>query len=299
MKFWLLAGASSLALMATSAEAVTFTTPGVTEWTAPTTGTYVVDVWGAQGGSSEYYSGGLGAGVGTEVMLTAGESVYVFVGGQGYSDLGAGGGGGSSAAQLSSMGPGIIAGGGGGAGFYGAGGDGLAPALGSPGGPGGGAGGGYGGSYGSPGGYGFRGGFYGGAPGGGLGSYGAPFAGQGYYDGGAGGFGSGFVGGDGGYGWSGGGGGHAGGGGPPFTGGGGGGGYSGGGGGSYGYGGGGGGSFNNLGGFTTSLSSELGNGEVSIFSAVPEPTAWSLMLAGFGFMGWRLRRRFTRKIRAA
>jgi hypothetical protein len=61
---FLLAGASTLAILAgaTAAQADTFTIPGEYIFTAPSAGTYVVDVWGAQGGASSVNSGGLGAG---------------------------------------------------------------------------------------------------------------------------------------------------------------------------------------------------------------------------------------------
>ena len=121
-----LAGASALAILAgaADADADTFTIPGEHIFTAPSAGTYVVDVWGAQGGGSSVFGGGLGAGVGVDVTLTAGEEVYVFVGAQGGYGPPAGGGGGSSAALLS---PGVVvvAGGGGGSSIYGAGGNGI------------------------------------------------------------------------------------------------------------------------------------------------------------------------------
>src|SRR5271170_3257599 len=132
---FLLAGASALAILAgaTAAQAVTFTIPGEYLFTAPSAGTYMVDVWGAQGGGSSVDGGGLGAGVGVDVALTTGEEVLVIVGAQGGYGPPAGGGGGSSAALLA-PGPfaGRVAGGGGGAGFFGAGGNGVAPAIGGP-----------------------------------------------------------------------------------------------------------------------------------------------------------------------
>ena len=94
----------------------------------------MVDVWGAQGGGSSVFGGGLGAGVGVDVALTAGEEVLVIVGAQGGYGSTAGGGGGSSAALLA-PGPfgGLVAGGGGGGSVFGAGGNGVAPAVGGPG----------------------------------------------------------------------------------------------------------------------------------------------------------------------
>ena len=83
---------------AADADADTFTIPGEYLFTAPSAGTYMVDVWGAQGGASSVNSGGLGAGVGVDVALTAGEEVLVIVGAEGGYGPAAGGGGGSSAA---------------------------------------------------------------------------------------------------------------------------------------------------------------------------------------------------------
>lgn len=92
---FLLAGASALAILAgaADADAETFTIPGEHIFTAPTAGTYVVDVWGAQGGGSSVFGGGLGAGVAVDVALTAGEEVLVIVGAQGGYGPPAGGGG--------------------------------------------------------------------------------------------------------------------------------------------------------------------------------------------------------------
>jgi PEP-CTERM motif len=143
-----LAGASALAIMAGAADADAdiFTVPGEYTFTAPSAGTYVVDVWGAQGGGSSGYGGGLGAGVAVEVALTVGEEVLVFVGAQGGYGLSAGGGGGSSAALLAPIPTaGLVAGGGGGGALFGSGGNGVAPATGGPGAPG------YGGGAGAPG----------------------------------------------------------------------------------------------------------------------------------------------------
>ncbi|MGA8447981.1 MAG: glycine-rich protein, partial [Roseiarcus sp.] len=67
--------------------------PGEYLFTAPSAGAYMVDVWGAQGGASSVNSGGLGAGVGVDVALTAGEEVLVIVGAEGGYGPAAGGGG--------------------------------------------------------------------------------------------------------------------------------------------------------------------------------------------------------------
>ncbi|MCL2133085.1 MAG: glycine rich domain-containing protein, partial [Bacteroidales bacterium] len=53
-------------------------------WTAPITGRYKLEVWGAQGGHSNdiTYKGGRGGYAVGEVNLTAGDNLYVYVGGQ-------------------------------------------------------------------------------------------------------------------------------------------------------------------------------------------------------------------------
>lgn len=154
-KRWLLAGASAVAILAGvyAAQAAIYDVPGLYTFVAPSAGTYVIDVWGAQGGASGATSGGLGAGVGVDVTLSAGEDVLVYVGAQGGYGPAAGGGGGSSAALLAPM-EGLVAGGGGGGGFTFAGGNGVPPSLDGPGGAGGGFDGGSGGIFGSPGQYG-------------------------------------------------------------------------------------------------------------------------------------------------
>ena len=50
------------------------------EFTAPKTGTYKVELWGAQGGSGTY-TGGQGGYTSGEIDLTAGQKLYVYVGG--------------------------------------------------------------------------------------------------------------------------------------------------------------------------------------------------------------------------
>src|SRR6516225_8387072 len=86
IKSILLAGASALAVAATAAQADTFG-PGQYTWTAPTTGKYQVEVWGAQGGSgvsaTDTFAGGLGWGEFVNFNLTAGQSLYIWVGAQG------------------------------------------------------------------------------------------------------------------------------------------------------------------------------------------------------------------------
>jgi hypothetical protein len=57
-------------------------------WVAPATGTYTFEVWGAQGGNAAYGAsvttyGGKGGYATGSISLTAGQNVYVYVGGQG------------------------------------------------------------------------------------------------------------------------------------------------------------------------------------------------------------------------
>ena len=55
----------------------------------PTTGTYKLEVWGAQGGSySSSYAGGKGGYSYGNISLTAGDILYVYVGGQGIGNDG-------------------------------------------------------------------------------------------------------------------------------------------------------------------------------------------------------------------
>jgi hypothetical protein len=236
MRHRLLAGASLLALFAwdPAARATSFDYTGSLDtFTAPVAGTYRILAFGAQGGNSflnigvVLHSGGLGAEIGGDLTLTAGEVLQIAVGGAGGGGGGFGGGGGGGSFVI---GPGnmklVIAGGGGGGGLNTDGGGGLAG-----GGGGNGSGGGAGGTNGNGGG-----GVAGGGGGGGFlsaggnsfGAGGHSFPGLAGGGGSLGGGGGGFGGGGGGFGGGGGGGG---------------GGYSGGGGGEDG-GGGGGGSFN-------------------------------------------------------
>lgn len=52
-------------------------------FTAPETGTYKIELWGAQGGSYEEWNGGYGAYSTGELTITKGETLYAYVGGQG------------------------------------------------------------------------------------------------------------------------------------------------------------------------------------------------------------------------
>jgi hypothetical protein len=275
IRTFLLAGASALALGATAAEAstVVFTTPGSTTWAAPSTGDYVIDAWGASGGTSSFLysstSGGLGAESAAKFHLTAGQVLTIVVGAAGTSYFGrAGGGGGGSGAFSSGYGILDAAGGGGGGAFYGSkGGPGQVPISGQDGyGSAGGAGGSGGGSGGD--------GSDGSTPGSGGGGHGL-FTGMG---GGS----SGFNGGGGGGGVSGGGGGD----GNNFN--------------IFGYGGGGGGGGSDIEGGDTVVQQSgvwTGDGKVLIAS-VPEPGTWSLMISGLGLLGYALRRRMGRLVRS-
>jgi hypothetical protein len=121
MRQLLLAGAALLALVSShpSAEAspviFDFTFTGsLVAFTVPTTDTYQILAFGAQGGDS-IGTGGRGAEIGGDFSLTAGDALQIAVGGVGMSGEAGGGGGGTFV-----IGPGntplVIAGGGGGGG---------------------------------------------------------------------------------------------------------------------------------------------------------------------------------------
>ncbi|MEP7204855.1 MAG: type II secretion system protein, partial [Candidatus Saccharibacteria bacterium] len=84
-------------------------------WIVPTTGTYTIEVWGAQGGNSGY-SAGLGARMRGDFALAAGTTLNLLVGQQGSSNGNHGGGGGGTFVTGNTNNPLIIAGGGGGSG---------------------------------------------------------------------------------------------------------------------------------------------------------------------------------------
>jgi hypothetical protein len=96
-------------------------TGGLVNFTVPTTGTYQILAFGAQGGTVNFLgtvgTGGRGAEIGGDFSLTAGEILQIAVGGSGSAVGGTSGGGGGGSFVV---GPGntplIIAGGGGGAG---------------------------------------------------------------------------------------------------------------------------------------------------------------------------------------
>src|SRR5215831_14562480 len=120
----LLAGTALLTLaasdMAARAAPIDFTYTGsLVTFTVPTSGLYQILAFGAQGGNLELNPGvitrpgGLGAEIGGDFSLIAGEMLSVAVGGRGNN--GAGGGGGGSFVVDPGNVPLVIAGGGGGA----------------------------------------------------------------------------------------------------------------------------------------------------------------------------------------
>jgi hypothetical protein len=124
MKQLLLAGTAVLGLVASGlavrATPIDFTYTGsLVDFRVPATGSYQIVAYGAQGGSAVdgtlVSPGGLGAEVGGDFDLTAGEELQIAVGGSGADGSRAGGGGSFVVAPGKT--PLIIAGGGGGAGF--------------------------------------------------------------------------------------------------------------------------------------------------------------------------------------
>jgi hypothetical protein len=214
----LFAGTAFLGLAAfepaVHAQRVNFTYTGsLVTYTVPKTGLYQIIAFGAQGGNSHSFSGGSGAGglgaeIGGNFSLTAGEILQIAVGGIGVSApstrLAGGGGGGGSFVVAQGNTPLVIAGGGGGGGEFD--GNGIVPGGGGLTGPDGGSadrpgstggnggpagvlpdGGGGGGGFLSPGGTGFSGDTGGGAfPGlaGGSGAFSGGFGGGGGSNGG-------------------------------------------------------------------------------------------------------------------
>ena len=94
---------------------------GIQYWTVPSSGTYTIEVWGAQGGNSYNgtNSGGRGARMKGNFTLTEEEILKILVGQQGGQSngtfyYGGGGGGGTFVAQSNNTAL-IVAGGGGGA----------------------------------------------------------------------------------------------------------------------------------------------------------------------------------------
>src|SRR6202047_3634406 len=109
MKRLLLAGTAFLGLTASGAVAhatlFDFTYSGsLVDFTVPTSDTYQILAFGAQGGNSQSFTDGIGAGgrgaeIGGDFSLTAGETLQIAVGGAGgggsFPGNGGGGGGGS------------------------------------------------------------------------------------------------------------------------------------------------------------------------------------------------------------
>ncbi len=274
MKMLLMAGVSAMAVSAGSASAtVVFNYTGsIVDWTAPKAGEYMIDVYGAQGGDSASSGspGGLGVGVAGRFDLAAGETLEIAVGGRTGLSIGSGGGGGGSFVATLGGAPLIVAGGGGGAGFFFHQPGGNATAA---------TGNGLGGSGGSD--VCYMAGVYSKCGGGGGGGFYSSGGSTSFAEGG-GGF-PGLIGGSGFYAN----GGFGGGGGSGYN--------EGGGGGGFG-----GGSGDGRGGYSFDAGTDQavlgyrsGNGLVSI-SSVPEPSTWSLMLSGLGFLGYVLRRRVFR-----
>jgi hypothetical protein len=123
MKLLLLAGTAFLGLAASgsAARAVPFDfmyTGSLVTFMVPTTDTYQILAFGAQGGNITRTGtgGGLGAEIGGVFSLTAGEVLEIAVGGAGMAGVGAGGGGGGSFVVGPGNAPLVIAGGGGGSG---------------------------------------------------------------------------------------------------------------------------------------------------------------------------------------
>jgi hypothetical protein len=69
-------------------------TGGVQSYTASATGTFTLYVWGAQGGSGYSTTGGKGGYATGEITLTAGQTINIYVGGQGSKASGVASGGG-------------------------------------------------------------------------------------------------------------------------------------------------------------------------------------------------------------
>ena len=59
------------------------TTNGIQLWTVPATGSYRIEAWGAQGGTSNSYRGGYGSRMRGDFSLIAGEIIRILVGHQG------------------------------------------------------------------------------------------------------------------------------------------------------------------------------------------------------------------------
>ncbi|HYG16458.1 MAG TPA: glycine-rich protein, partial [Bacteroidia bacterium] len=106
------------AYSSTSLDGKVFVLNGIQHWIVPLTGYYKITTRGAQGGSISLgctATGGLGAEMTGEFLLTGGDTLKILVGQQGTSNTeDAGGGGGTFITTMDNT-PLIIAGGGGGA----------------------------------------------------------------------------------------------------------------------------------------------------------------------------------------
>ncbi|MFT7519832.1 MAG: hypothetical protein ACI9MC_001976, partial [Kiritimatiellia bacterium] len=92
---------------------------GIQTWTAPTSGDFIIEAWGAQGGQGTYgsYSGAKGARMRGTFALSEGDKIKVIVGQRGLgSSYRAGGGGGSFVIKADGT-PLLVAAGGGGNGY--------------------------------------------------------------------------------------------------------------------------------------------------------------------------------------
>ena len=97
---------------------------GIQYWTVPSTGSYQIEVWGAQGGrggvDDPIVEGGAGAKIRGTISLTQGTVMKILVGqkGLGGGNMKGGGGGGGSFVATDSNSPLIAAGGGGGGSYH-------------------------------------------------------------------------------------------------------------------------------------------------------------------------------------
>ena len=98
-------------------------TQGIQEWTVPQTGTYTIEVWGAEGGNHTYNNSatpGKGTRMKGTFSLSSGQKLMVLVGQEGLTARYVGGGGGGTFVWVDgeTSAPLIVAGGGGGVGVY-------------------------------------------------------------------------------------------------------------------------------------------------------------------------------------
>jgi len=101
------------AYTATSLAGLVTSSSGIQLWTVPTTGTYRIEAFGAQGGGNNQF--GRGSQIRGDFALTAGQQLKIIVGQQGgLTGSGSGSGGGGSFVATSANVPLLVAGGGGG-----------------------------------------------------------------------------------------------------------------------------------------------------------------------------------------